>query len=169
MRAAGTLLTALALAGVPVVALLVLAATGSATPLGVAVAIGLTLLASIALALLWTHDLAVLSETVRRLDEDQPISETPALPGLERVGREIERLSRRLAERSAVMQRMRRADEAIVERLPDPRIVRSGAPTAPRRWRSGPTSRPCCAIPGCAGRSIGRSPRGRPRGRSRPW
>ena len=38
-------------------------------------------------------------ETVRRLDEDQPISETPALPGLERVGREIERLSRRLAER----------------------------------------------------------------------
>src|SRR5271165_687719 len=123
MRAAGTLLTALALAGVPVVALLVLAATGSATPLGVAVAIGLTLLASVALALLWTRDLAVLSETVRRLDEDQPIAETPALPGLERVGREIERLSRRLAERSAVMQQMRRADEAIVERLPDPLIV----------------------------------------------
>jgi two-component system phosphate regulon sensor histidine kinase PhoR len=57
------------------------------------------------------------------LDEDQPITETPALPGLERVGREIERLSRRLAERSAVMERLRRADEAIVERLPDPLIV----------------------------------------------
>jgi two-component system phosphate regulon sensor histidine kinase PhoR len=57
------------------------------------------------------------------LDEDQPITETPALPGLERDGREIERLSRRLAERSAVMERLRRADEAIVERLPDPLIV----------------------------------------------
>jgi two-component system phosphate regulon sensor histidine kinase PhoR len=76
-----------------------------------------------ALALLWARDLTVLSETVRRLDEDQPITETPALPGLERVGREIERLSRRLAERSAVMERLRRADEAIVERLPDPLIV----------------------------------------------
>jgi two-component system phosphate regulon sensor histidine kinase PhoR len=123
MRAGGTLLTVLAIAGVPVLALLALAATGSATPLGAAIAIGLTLLVASALALLWTRDLEVLSETVRRLDEDQPIAETPALPGLERVGREIERLSRRLAERSAVMQRLRRADEAIVERLPDPLIV----------------------------------------------
>src|SRR5271167_3930326 len=123
MRAGGTLLTVLAIAGAPVLALLVLAATGSAAPLGAAIAIGLTLLVAVALALLWTRDLDVLSETVRRLDEDQPIAETPALPGLERVGREIERLSRRLAERSAVMQRLRRADEAIVERLPDPLIV----------------------------------------------
>jgi two-component system phosphate regulon sensor histidine kinase PhoR len=123
MRAGGTLLTVVAIAGAPVLALLVLALTGGATPLGAAIAIGLTLLVAIVLALLWTRDLEVLSETVRRLDEDQPIAETPALPGLERVGREIERLSRRLAERSAVMQRLRRADEAIVERLPDPLIV----------------------------------------------
>jgi two-component system phosphate regulon sensor histidine kinase PhoR len=123
MRAGGTLLTVLAIAGAPMLALLALAVTGNATPLGAAIAIGLTLLVAIALALLWARDLEVLSETVRRLDEDQPIAETPALPGLERVGREIERLSRRLAERSAVMQRLRRADEAIVERLPDPLIV----------------------------------------------
>src|SRR5271157_54428 len=123
MWAGGTLLTVLAIAGAPVLALLVLALTGGATPLGAAIAIGLTLLVAGGLALLWTRDLTVLSETVRRLDEDQPITETPALPGLERVGREIERLSRRLAERSAVMQRLRRADEAIVERLPDPLIV----------------------------------------------
>jgi two-component system, OmpR family, phosphate regulon sensor histidine kinase PhoR len=123
MQAGGTLTTVLVIAGAPVLALLVLAATGSATPTGAAIAIGLTLLVAIALALLWTRDLEVLSETVRRLDEDRPVSETPALPGLERVGREIERLSRRLAERSAVTQRLRRADEAIVERLPDPLIV----------------------------------------------
>jgi two-component system phosphate regulon sensor histidine kinase PhoR len=113
----------LVIAGTPVLALIVLAVTGAATPLGAAIAIGLTLLVAGALALLWTRDLTVLSETLRRLDEDQPITETPALPGLERVGREIERLSRRLAERSAVMERLRRVDEAIVERLPDPLIV----------------------------------------------
>jgi len=123
MRSGGNLLTVLVIAGAPVLALIVLAATGAATPLGAAIAIGLTLLVAGALALLWTRDLTVLSETVRRLDEDQPITEAPALPGLERVGREVERLSRRLAERSAVMERLRRADEAIVERLPDPLIV----------------------------------------------
>jgi len=123
MRSGGNLLTVLVIAGTPVLALIVLAVTGAATLLGAAIAIGLTLLVAGALALLWARDLTVLSETVRRLDEDQPITETPALPGLERVGREIERLSRRLAERSAVMERLRRADEAIVERLPDPLIV----------------------------------------------
>ena len=123
MRAGGTLLTVLAIAGAPVLALIVMAVTGAATPLGAAIAIGVTLLVAFALALLWTRDLDVLSETVRRLGEDQPSAETPVLPGLERVGREIERLSRRLAERSALMERLRRADEAIVERLPDPLIV----------------------------------------------
>ncbi len=123
MRAGSTLLTVLAIAGAPVLALLVLAATGGATPLGATAAIGLTLLVAVALALLWARDLDVLSETVRRLGEDQPISETPALPGVARVGRAIERLSRRLAERSAVMERLRRADAAIVELLPDPLIV----------------------------------------------
>jgi two-component system phosphate regulon sensor histidine kinase PhoR len=113
----------LAIAGTPVLALIVMAVTGTATPLGSAIAIGLTLLAALALALLWTRDLDVLSEMVRRLDEDQPISETPALPGFGRVGREIERLSRRLADRLALMERLRRADETIVERLPDPLIV----------------------------------------------
>ncbi len=117
------MLTVLAIAGAPTLALIVLAAAGAATPLGAAICIGLTLLVAGALALLWTRDLTVLSETVRRLDEDRPITETPALPGLERVGREVERLSRRLAERSAEMERLRRADAAIVERLPDPLIV----------------------------------------------
>jgi two-component system, OmpR family, phosphate regulon sensor histidine kinase PhoR len=123
MRTGGILLTVLATAGAPALALAILAVSGNASPLGVAVAMGVTLLVAIALALLWARDLNVLSETVRRLDEDQPIGETPALPGIERVGREIERLSRRLAERSAVMERLRRADAAIVERLPDPLII----------------------------------------------
>ena len=118
-----TFLTLLAIAGVPVLALVVLAVIGAATPIGAAVAIGVILLVATGLALLWGRDLAVLSETVRRLGDDQPASETPALPGFERLGREIERLSRRLAERSAMLAQLRRADEAIVERLPDPLIV----------------------------------------------
>ena len=118
-----TFLTLVAISGVPVLALVVLAAIGAATPIGAAIAIGLILLVATGLALLWARDLAVLSETVRRLGEDQPATETPALPGFERLGREIERLSRRLAERSAMLAQLRRADEAIVERLPDPLIV----------------------------------------------
>ena len=117
------MLTVLAIAGAPVLALIVMAVVGAATPLGAAIAVGVTLLVAFALALLWARDLDVLSDTVRRLGEDQPAAETPVLPGLERVGRETERLSRRLAERSALMERLRRADEAIVERLPDPLIV----------------------------------------------
>jgi two-component system, OmpR family, phosphate regulon sensor histidine kinase PhoR len=117
------MLTVLAIAGAPVLALIVMAVVGAATPLGAAIAIGVTLLVALALALLWARDLDVLSDTVRRLGEDQPAAEMPVLPGLERVGRETERLSRRLADRSALMERLRRADEAIVERLPDPLIV----------------------------------------------
>jgi two-component system, OmpR family, phosphate regulon sensor histidine kinase PhoR len=118
-----TFLTLLAIAGVPVLALLALAATGAATPLGAAIAIVVIVVVAFLLALLWGRDLAVLSETVRLLAEDQPTTDKPALPGFEQLGREIERLSRRLAERSAMLAQLRRADEAIVERLPDPLIV----------------------------------------------
>ena len=117
------MLTVLAIAGAPVLALIVMAVVGAATPLGATIAIGVTLLVALAWALLCARDLDVLSDTVRRLGEDQPAAEMPVLPGLERVGRETERLSRRLADRSALMERLRRADEAIVERLPDPLIV----------------------------------------------
>jgi two-component system phosphate regulon sensor histidine kinase PhoR len=116
-------LTLVGIAGVPVLALVVLAAIGAATPAGAVIAIVVIVLVATGLTLLWGRDLAVLSETVRRLGEDQPTTETPALPGFERLGREIERLSRRLAERSAILAQLRRADEAIVERLPDPLIV----------------------------------------------
>ena len=116
-------LTLVAIAGVPVLALVVLAAIGAAPLPGVSIAIGFILVVALGLALLWVHDLDVLSETVRRLGEEQPATDTPVLPGVERLGREIERLSRRLAARSAMLDQLRRADEAIVERLPDPLIV----------------------------------------------
>ncbi len=123
MGAGGTLLTLVAIAGVPVLALLALAAAGAASWLGASIAIAAVVTVAFGLALLWARDLDVLSETVRRLGEEQPAVEKPALPGVERLGREIERLSRRLAQRSAMLDQLRRADEAIVERLPDPLII----------------------------------------------
>ncbi len=123
MGAGAILLTLLAIVGVPTAALIVLVVTGAASLLGVSVAIAATMIAGLCLALLWCRDLEVLSETVQRLSEERPPAETPVLPVAERLGRAIERLSRRLAERSAMMNQLRRADEAIVERLPDPLIV----------------------------------------------
>jgi two-component system phosphate regulon sensor histidine kinase PhoR len=121
--AGGILLTVLAIAGLPVAALVSLGAFGNASAAGVAIAVLAILVMALGLALLWSRDLEVLSETVRRLGEEEPARETPVLPGAERLSRAIERLSRRLAERSAMLHQLRRADEAIVERLPDPLIV----------------------------------------------
>jgi hypothetical protein len=61
------MLTVLAIAGAPVLALIVMAVVGAATPLGATIAIAVTLLVALALALLCARDLDVLSDTVRRL------------------------------------------------------------------------------------------------------
>ncbi|MBV8401084.1 MAG: two-component sensor histidine kinase, partial [Acetobacteraceae bacterium] len=118
-------LTALALACAPVIVLLVLAATG-ALAIGAALAASLPVAgAALALAFLWQRDLERLAEALRRLAGGirEPLSSPPALPPVGRISREIERLSRTLADRAAQVGRMRRADEVIFERLPDPLIV----------------------------------------------
>jgi len=106
-----------AIAGVPVVALLVLAPLGPAL-----VAIAATLVVALGLALVWWRDLDVLGDTVRRVDADEQAA-APVLFVAHRLGRDVERLARRVAARAVLMERMRRADEAIVERLPDPLII----------------------------------------------
>ena len=106
-----------AIAGVPVVALLMLAPLGPAL-----VAIAATMAVALGLALVWRRELDVLGETVRRVDADEPAA-APVLLVARRLGRDVERLTRRVAARAVLMERMRRADEAIVERLPDPLIV----------------------------------------------
>jgi two-component system, OmpR family, phosphate regulon sensor histidine kinase PhoR len=76
-------------------------------------------------ALVWGRDLSLLIHQVRRIgsDDPQPIveAENPVL--MAALGREIERLSRRLASRAALQEQHRRADTLILERLPDPVIV----------------------------------------------
>jgi two-component system phosphate regulon sensor histidine kinase PhoR len=126
MRSRGLILTTSALAGVPVLAFLLLAATGEAVPGPALAAAALTLLAAFCITLLWARDLELLSETVRHAVATEPAPMpvgTPILPPMDRLMRDIERVARHLAERSVLVERLQRADEAIVEQLPDPLIV----------------------------------------------
>ncbi len=114
-----------ALAAMPVLALAVMAAAGWAAPIPALVAIMLTLLVALGVALLWMHDIGVLTEAVRGLASDVHVSpsDRPALALLEEPIRAVERLARHVATSGALVDRLQRADAAIVERLPDPLIV----------------------------------------------
>jgi two-component system phosphate regulon sensor histidine kinase PhoR len=119
-----TLAAGAVIAGVPVAALLLLAAVGWA-PIGPALlAIGATLLAALLLALRWSRDLDRLTDSVRRIAADDAMQHgAPVLPGMQRLGTDLERLARRAVTRSALIEQLRRADATVVERLPDPLIV----------------------------------------------
>ena len=136
MRPRFLFLTVGALAGVPVVTLAVLAGAGFAQPGPALLAMAPIGLAALAVALLWGRDLELLMQAVRQAIAQEapphattapllqiPVLQTPVLPPMDRLMRDIERLARHMAERSALVERLRRADEAIVERLPDPLIV----------------------------------------------
>jgi two-component system phosphate regulon sensor histidine kinase PhoR len=134
MRAAAVLPTLLLIAAAPVTVLLVMAGSGLAQPAAVVGGIGVVLLIALGIAVLWARDIEVLAETARGAAADPPVSPTdqPVLPGIARIMHEIERLARAATQRVAQADRRRRADEAIVERLPDPLIV-LGADHAVRR------------------------------------
>jgi two-component system phosphate regulon sensor histidine kinase PhoR len=118
------LLAAAAIAGVPVAALVLLAVAGWAPVAPMLLAVGATLLAALVLALRWSQDLDLLADSVRRIAADEPAPHhVPALPGMQRLGTDLERLGRRAAARSGLIEELRRADATVVERLPDPLIV----------------------------------------------
>jgi two-component system phosphate regulon sensor histidine kinase PhoR len=92
------------------------------------IAAGVTLLSAAMLGLIWVRDLEHLTETLRQaaLENTAALSvaaSAPMLPPIERVTRTIERLSRTLASRAAMVGQLLRANEAIVELLPDPLLV----------------------------------------------
>jgi two-component system phosphate regulon sensor histidine kinase PhoR len=121
-----TVALAFGLAAVPVMALAIMLGAGWATPLPAFAAIVLTLAAALVVALLWTRDLDAVTDAVRRAAADGTGAASYARPSLGSLGqlaREVERLSRRVAARTALVERLQRADVAIVERLPDPLIV----------------------------------------------
>jgi two-component system phosphate regulon sensor histidine kinase PhoR len=116
---------AAALAAMPVLALAVMAGAGWAAAGPAFVAIGLTLLVALAVAVLWMHDVGVLTEAVRSLASDVPLAARgrPTLALLEEPTRAVERLARHVATSGALVDRLQRADAAIVEGLPDSLIV----------------------------------------------
>jgi two-component system phosphate regulon sensor histidine kinase PhoR len=130
-----TLALAFGLAAVPVSALAVMLGAGWAAPVPASVAIVLTLVTAVVVALIWTHDLDAVTDAVRRVAAEGSGAASyarPALTSLGQLSREVERLSRRFASRTALVEQLQRADAAIVERLPDPLIV-LGADRSVRR------------------------------------
>jgi two-component system phosphate regulon sensor histidine kinase PhoR len=120
--------TTAVLAGAPVAVLAFLAAFQWADFWPSVAGIVVCIMAAAALAVIWRRDLNLLTESVRRVasDDSGPAVVAESTVAMNRLGREIERLSRRLAVRAAVLEQHRRADTLILERLPDPVIVLSG-------------------------------------------
>src|SRR5271154_6735245 len=127
---------ALCVAAAPVTALAVMALTGLAAPLAAILASVVTILSAAVFILVWAHDLELLTAAVHEIEADDsgaPAVETVGPKLMEPLGLEIARLSRHLAARAARIERERRADTLILERLPDALVVLRQDRTVSRR------------------------------------
>lgn len=118
-------LAALAIAAVPLAVLAALSAAGALAP-GLAV-LGSVPIAAIALMLgaAWDGDVERLREALKQAALGKVLAPRPHLPALARLYDDIDQLGRFISERTMLLQRLLKSDEAIVERLPDPVIVLS--------------------------------------------
>lgn len=112
----------------PVAVLLLLMLGGWLALVPGCVGIFLVIAAALVLGAIWADDLGRLTETLRHAALENNLSlahaaAAPRLPPVERIARTIERLSRTLAARAAQVGTLLRANEAIIERLPDPLLV----------------------------------------------
>jgi two-component system phosphate regulon sensor histidine kinase PhoR len=117
------LLVALALATVPLAALLTLLLLGALAPAMAMAAMAVVALGALGLAWLWLADLGRLAETLRQAVLERPPAAAPRLPPLHRIAQAIERLARTLASRASQVDALTRANAAIVARLPDPLLL----------------------------------------------
>jgi two-component system phosphate regulon sensor histidine kinase PhoR len=131
----GRVLAAAALiGGAPALSLVTLMAFGALAPLPGLAALGVTALSALGLARLWLGNLRRLTEALRQAADDQgpvPALEGPLLlPSIAEIGETARRLARALAAQAEQVARLRQADAAIIERLPDPLVVldETGAP-----------------------------------------
>ena len=128
-------LIASTLGGAPILAFIGMASVGWAAFWPAMAAILMTLAGAAVFSVMWLRDLDVLTDRVRQVASDEPGG--GGLDGakavlMEPLAREVERLSRRVAFRSALQEKNRRADTLILERLPDPVIVIAGDRTLRR-------------------------------------
>jgi two-component system phosphate regulon sensor histidine kinase PhoR len=135
---AGVLLgAAAAIAAVPAASLLLLIGSGAAAPGPALLALAACVLAAFGLGAAFARDLQLIAETLRHAAQQNAMAlshaaAAPRIAPMERVALGIERLARSLAARAAEVGRLLRANEAIIENLPDPLLV-LGVDRKPRR------------------------------------
>ncbi|GGG17051.1 histidine kinase [Caldovatus sediminis] len=140
------LCAALLVGGVPSAALLLLLAGGWLAPGPGLLALAATLLAAALLAWLWLRDLLRLAAALRQAAAARESTAAtgapppsaleiaaPLVPAVSEVAEGAARLARRLEERCARLEAMRRADAAILEALPDPLLVLGAGRLVPLR------------------------------------
>lgn len=127
--------------GVPLLLFALLGLSGQAEADVVLFCLALTAAAALLLSWFWLRDLSRLARSLRHAAEGglpAPRSEAEAghrglaIPILSEVSEGVSRLIGHLAERQAMVERLRRSDAAILESLPDPLLV-LGADRAPLR------------------------------------
>jgi two-component system phosphate regulon sensor histidine kinase PhoR len=119
----------LAMAAVPALTLTLLMLTRELRPLPGFAALSVILLGCLALAWGWRARLALLADALRdalgQVRAVPALMEPAALPSAEVLADGIRRLARGLAEQGALLERLRRADAAILENLPEPVLLLS--------------------------------------------
>jgi two-component system phosphate regulon sensor histidine kinase PhoR len=119
--------------------MLLLMATGALAPRPGGAALLVTLASGAAVARIWLGNLGRLARQIRVAsggDGLPDLSVAPLLPAVQDVADGVTRLARNLAERSALVERLRRADAAILEALPDPLLVLAADRSALRANRA---------------------------------
>jgi two-component system, OmpR family, phosphate regulon sensor histidine kinase PhoR len=116
-----------AVSGVPLAALMVLVGIGSAAPTPALIAATAVVFAALGLALVLINDLRVLAELLHVVGSGgrgaiPPAGAAPLSLSAQVLG-EVAFVSQTLGERADEVDRLRRAEESILERLPDPLIV----------------------------------------------
>ncbi|MBR0657383.1 two-component sensor histidine kinase [Roseomonas arctica] len=113
--------------GLPVAAVAALVASGQANPVPGIYAMVVIAVSAMAVSRIWLGNLLRLGERLRGASNDtaQPLvlDDTPLLPAVREVADGVTRLTRSLAERGALVERLRRSDATIIEALPDPLLV----------------------------------------------
>ena len=120
------LMVIVTIAGAQALGLLALGLTGLPVFWIVTAAIALGITSVAALAMIWSRDLATLNAAIGRIGASETpvvLPEPTDLVVMEPLGAAVARLSRRLAQRAETIERDRRADTLILERLPDPLVV----------------------------------------------
>ena len=114
-----------AIAGVPVCALMILAALGQAAPGAAVMAAVASTLSAMGLAFVWTSDLRALASLLHLAGTGEAVPKPLPISLGSEVLSEVQQISATLGEQSALVDRLLRVEESIVERLPDPLIVLS--------------------------------------------